>query len=118
MARKSRRIYDNDGTVIEAVETPSVNEAAPMSDTMSVFKSQRSGNTSIPLVDVLENFAAYMLPNFRFLSSTEKGTCLICGKETSMFSRKLCGDCMKENGERLYNLARQAIENGEKEVTV
>lgn len=120
MPRKSRRIYDNDATVVETVDGSPMNETASMSDTMSVFKAPVRSEIGKPIqvVDVLENMAGYMMPNFRFVNTNEKGTCLICGKETSMFSRKLCGDCMKESGERLYMLAKQAIENGEKEVTI
>ena len=120
MPRKSRRIYDNDATVIEISDGAPMTETTSITETASTFKTNMLSGSgkSIPVVLVLENMAGYMMPNFRFVNTAEKGTCLICGKETSMSARRLCGDCMRECGERLYNLARQAIDEGEKEVTI
>lgn len=121
MPRKNRMInqtiYDKDATVVIQNAT---NDVVHMSDSMNVFKSSGNGDagTTIKVEDVLETMAGYMVPNFRFVDTSEKGTCMMCGKETSIASRKLCGDCMKESGERLYYLSKQAIENGEKEVTI
>lgn len=120
MSRRQRKIYDNDGTVVMATENASASETAPIRDEVSVYKANaiRSSGKEVQVTDVFETMAAYMMPNFRFINSSEKGACMICGKETSMSARKLCGDCMKESGERIYNLAYGAIQSGEKEVKI
>lgn len=106
-------MYDSDGTVVTAVDN-----AAPV-ESVSVFSNEEPAqNMSISISDILENTTAYMMVNFRFLHGPEKGKCVICGKETSMNSRKLCGDCMAQNAQRLYIMAQEAIEKGEKEVMI
>lgn len=113
MPRRQRKVYDNDGTVVTAVESVSPVES------VAVFTNEEPvENTAISISDILENTSAYMMPRFRFLNGAEKGKCLICGKQTSMNSRKLCGDCMEQNAQRLYEMAQEAIKNGEKEVMI
>lgn len=130
MSRRQRKIYDNDGTVVTASEDigtigNSMNDVFSANDTASIVYKSAGQNTTdnnemknISVVDVLDTLAGYAMPDFRFVNTSEKGTCMICGKQTSMYARKLCGDCMKHSGERLYNLAKQAIEDGEKEVKI
>lgn len=119
MPRRNRTIYEKDATLVIENNEKGTNDVAPMSDTMNVFRNEGTTEmTSVSVSDVLETMAGYVMPDFRFVGSGEKGTCLICGKQTSMASRKLCGDCMKKSGSRLYQLAKQAIENGEKEVKI
>lgn len=120
MTRRTRKTYDNDATVVEVVENDSLNETATTNENVSVL-SRRFSNvdgTSVAVTDIFETMAGYVMPNFRFLKAEGKGICMICGKETSMSCRKLCGDCMKESGERAYRLSCEAIQNGEKEVTI
>lgn len=120
MPRRNRTIYDKDATLVIENNEQETNDVAHMSDSMKVFRDEATSMemTSVSVSDVLETMAGYVMPDFRFVGSGEKGTCLICGKQTSMASRKLCGDCMKKSGSRLYQLAKQAIENGEKEVKI
>lgn len=120
MPRRNRTIYDKDATLVIENNEKGTNDVAPMSDTMNVFRNEATSMemTSVSVSDVLETMAGYVMPDFRFVGSGEKGTCFICGKQTSMSARKLCGDCMKQSGSRLYQLAKQAIENGEKEVKI
>lgn len=121
MQKKNRKIYDSDGTIVESVENASMNDTVRISRNIQVFKENFDGSyigSDIKVTDILENMAGYMTPNFRFVDTTEKGSCLICGKGTSISARKLCGDCMEELGERLYHMARKAIDNGDKEVTI
>lgn len=120
MPRRNRTIYDKDATLVIENNEKGANDVDPISDTMKVFRNETTSMemTSVPVSDVLETMAGYVMPDFRFVGNGEKGTCLICGKQTSMASRKLCGDCMKQSGQRLYQLAKQAIESGEKEVKI
>lgn len=119
MPRRNRTIYDKDATLVIENDEKVTNDATPMSDTMKVFRNEGTMEmATVSVLDVLETMAGYVMPDFRFVGSGEKGTCLICGKQTSMSSRKLCGDCMKQSGLKLYQLAKQAIENGEKEVKI
>lgn len=107
MARNSRILYDDDATVVEQVT---------VSDGVSAIK--RGGeDVTIPVSDVLDALAGFVVPTVSFFSDGGKsGKCVICGAKTSKGIRKICVGCMKEYGEEIYNKAKTAAGNGEKEI--
>ena len=124
MARERRRaaqrpvtVYDNDATLITAVPSEEPIEPA-RSASVGI-----AGGVDIPLVDVIDGFASYIvtMPKSRWLQSEKDdkpGTCSICKKRTTYRGRKICGDCMDKYADEIYDLSREAAENGHTAITL
>lgn len=109
--RKDRTIYDKDCTTVFASEVDQTTELdvakQKATDDESSFPSE------IQTLDVLDAMVSYVPPRFSLLKQGEgAGQCVLCGKQTTYYKRKICLDCMEKYGEDLYDKAKEAIENG------
>lgn len=108
--RKDRVLYENDATkVFEGVPEPT--------DTIAAMRAEGAAVSDIPTeiatADIFDTMVAYMPPNYNLLKSSEgAGTCLICGKQTAYYKRKICVDCMDKHATTLYSKTKEAIESG------
>lgn len=115
---KRRKVYDSDGIVVEAVETPQPqtqprkksNLRVNLSETATVGDGVANGKT-IKVIDVLDAFAGYLPPRVNFMDSGE-GNCVICGERTSSPMRKFCFDCLQKHGQTIHTKAIEAIATG------
>lgn len=119
MARDRRRtrsteIYNNDATVITA--TPAEETSAPVVQRRSIAAS----SIEIPLGDVIDTLASYVSKPkwFERELADRPGTCLICRKATMCKIRKICADCMNKYSGEIYDLAIEAVENGQTSITL
>lgn len=119
MARDRRRtrpteIYNNDATVITA--TPAEETHEPVVQRRSVSTS----NIEIPVTDVIDTLASYVSKPkwFERELSDRPGKCLICKKATMCKIRKICADCMNKYSGEIYDLASEAVENGQTSITL
>lgn len=116
MARRNREkvLYNNDGTVLIQSD----------SDTSTtLIKTPNKAPAKLPgtvkVVDILDALAGWSIPQFNLLkSSSGKGECVICGKQTAYKNRTLCIECMENYAEDLYAKAKEAVENGETTVNL
>lgn len=119
MARDRRRtrpteIYNNDATVITA--TPAEETPEPVVQRRSVAAS----SIEIPLVAVIDTLASYVSKPkwFERELADRPGQCLICKKATMCKIRKICADCMNKYSGEIYDLASEAVENGQTSITL
>lgn len=116
MATKKRKpvtVFDDDGVLIE--------QTFPEEDVQVVAKKARTAPStefpefkSVTVSDVFDTFAGYLNSRLSMNdSSSGKGTCVVCGKETLYPLRKICIDCLESNGvENIYTMTKEAIEMG------
>lgn len=72
---------------------------------------------SVRVEDIFDAFAGYLPGQVNFMPR-DKGKCVICGKETMSSMRKICIGCLSNNGRKLYKKAKEAINSGDKTITV
>lgn len=120
MARDRRRIiYDNDATVI----TESIGNEENNSTTDSLHRSAKRSafieNVTMSVSDVVDTFASYAsVPRWFIDYKAEKlGECNICHRDTAYRFRRICVDCMDKYGDTIFDLARNASDNGETTIT-
>lgn len=118
MARERRRtrpteIYNNDATVITA--TPAEEKPAPAVQRRSVGNS-----VDLNVTDVIDTIASYVSKPkwFERELADRPGQCLICKKATMCKIRKICADCMNKYSGDIYDLASEAVENGQTSITL
>lgn len=110
MSRRNRVLYENDATkVFEGVPEPV--------DTIAVMRAKGTTISDIPTeiatADIFDTMVAYMPPSYNLLKSSEgTGTCLICGKQTAYYKRKICVDCMDKHATTLYSKTKEAVVSG------
>ena len=121
MARERRRaaqrpvtVYDNDATLITAV--PSEEPIEPVRSASVGM----AGCVDIPLVDVIDSLASYSSVGTLYAEekADKAGKCLLCGDKTNYKFRKICVNCMKKYGNEIYDLAREATDNGHTAITL
>lgn len=109
--RKNRTIYDNDGTTIIEGEVEQTTEL--QATKQKAMNDESNFPSEIQTLDVLDAMVSYVPPRFSLLKQGEgAGQCVLCGKQTTYYKRKICLDCMEKYGEDLYDKAKEAIENG------
>ena len=102
----SRYVDRKGGLVVEKVE-PEQTSAPPL--------KAPSANKSVVISgqDVIDTLQSYQTGNFSFLDSSEKGVCLICGKQTAAKNRHICVDCWKENKDEIIDGLKTAVKDVE-----
>lgn len=112
---KKRKIFDDDATVVEAIEVDKHDEP-------NVPIVRRAGMKptakTVKVTDVLDTFAGYLPSQAAFTEGTNKGECVLCGKETTNELRKVCFDCLKTHAMELHHEAVSAMENGKTEFEI
>lgn len=114
---KHRKIFDDDGVMVEAVETVKKEDdtaEVPMRRTARIVPK----TVSVKVTDVMDSFAGYLPSQASFTEGDNKGACVLCGKETTTELRKVCFDCLKSHAMELHHAATDAIMNGEKDFTI
>lgn len=121
---RKRKIYSDNNLTVESIETPEVDTKPMRNAAMRVnlddgFVASSTASTSkkIAVADVFDAFAGYLPPRINFMGD-EPGQCAICGKATVSDMRKICFDCLQENGKNIYEKAKKAIKYGNKEITI
>lgn len=118
MARDRRRtrpteIYNNDATVITATSAEETHEP--------VVQRRSVGNSvDLNVTDVIDTLASYVSKPkwFERELADRPGQCLICKKATMCKIRKICADCMNKYSGEIYDLASEAVENGQTSITL
>lgn len=109
---KKRKIFDDDATVVEVVEVDKRNEPTVPIVRRAAMKSE---SKTVKVTDVLDTFAGYLPSQAAFTEGTNKGECVLCGKETTNELRKVCFDCLKTHSMELHHEAVDAMLNGKTE---
>lgn len=107
MARnKKETIYDEDGTLVEV--TDGSTSKPPVGPVVPPNIPEFHGKT-YQVSDIIDTLAGYMSPSFGFLKGDSKGVCVVCGSETAFQIRKLCGSCMNNYIQQLYEETKEAV---------
>lgn len=108
--KKPVTIYDDDGVLVE--QTFSDNNVAVMKNEKSNLPFYMGMDVSVN--DVIDTFAAYMLPRFNVNNPEEgPGECVLCGAKTLFKKRKICVDCLEKHGvENLLNKVQDVLDGG------
>lgn len=114
MERK-RKIYDGDAVSIEQSETPANSVSRETSSNTTTKSARRTAKKieRISIADVIDALAGYLPPQANFMQNGTEGTCVICGGGTSNEMRKICFECMKRDGKKICDSAKEAAENGD-----
>lgn len=110
--RRGRIVYNNDATVIE--ETPSV-EVNHRPDVVAPRRAA-ARNIDIGVTDVVDTFASYT--QFNVEKGNGEGKCLICNAKTQYPIRKICVNCMKQYSGQIHQCAVEAVERGDRNITL
>lgn len=114
---KRRKIFDDGAATIEEVTVKKNKKPELAVNDGSFMNSRSSLKKTIKVEDIIDTFAGYLPSQANFMPK-DGGECLICGKETTSSMRKICFDCLQRHGDELYNKAKNAIENGNKEFNI
>lgn len=115
---KKRKIFDDDATVVEVVEVDKRNEPTVPIVRRAAMKSE---SKTVKVTDVLDTFAGYLPSQAAFTErtnrteGTNRGECVLCGKETTNELRKVCFDCLKTHSMELHHEAVDTMLNGKTE---
>lgn len=111
---KRRKIFDDDATMVEAVEVEKKEQNVPIVRRAAMKPVAKT----VEVIDVLDAFAGYLPSQAAFNEGEGKGTCVLCGKETTTSLRKICFDCLKAHSMDLHHGAVDALTNGKTEFEV
>lgn len=118
MARKSRKIYDNDATVVE--QTIGVSDSVSVQKHANPVASPAISGHELRTEDVFDAFAGYLTPRLEVYEAPapadEEHKCLICGGWTNRRIRTICFDCMSKHLNTLYTGMKSAINSGDKTI--
>lgn len=106
---KRRKIFDDDATMVEAIEVEKKEEAVPPIVRRAAKMAVKPEPITVKVIDVLDAFAGYLPSQAAFNESEGKGTCILCGKETTTSLRKICFDCLKQRAMELHHEAVSAL---------
>lgn len=121
MARDRRRAvrpqtetYNNDGIVI--TKTPA--EETPAPTEIPIQRRNHGNSVDFDVTDVIDTLASFNTGWFEKEKAEKPGECYICHKQTPYRFRKVCADCMKKYSGEIYDLASEAVENGQTSITL
>lgn len=111
---KRRKVFDDGATVVEQVNVSQKKKPELKVNIERNTSVRNNTNKTVKVEDVISAFAGYLPTGANFMPK-DGGACLLCGKETSSSMRKICIPCLQAHGKSIYNKAKEAIGNGEKE---
>ena len=101
-----RRYTDKSGgVVVEKRESENKNQVEK--------KEKMKEPVSVSASDMIDTMYSYQVQSFFNGSSSEKGSCVICGKETAYVQRKCCVDCWKKYKEEILNGIKSSVSDVE-----